>query len=174
MISKMHPAVPLRRSPVRTVALFAFVLVVLAACTTVRSQRLDELSDVYPNGELSPREVVQIQMEAFQLNTDDNDGIRIAFRFASPSNKRATGPLPRFAQLMQTPAYRPMLNADSVTVGTPQTRGGVSRVPVDLVRESGRAVSYYFYLRRQPLADCYGCWMTEGVELVPVPEDQSV
>jgi len=162
----------------RTVKLTpAFLLLfslLLTACATVESSRLAELQEVYPNGELSPREVVRIQTEAFQLNSNDNTGIRVAFRFASPSNKRITGPLPRFAQLMNTPAYRPMLNAESVSVGNAQTRGVLSRVRVDLFSEDGGTVSYYFYLRKQALADCSGCWMTEGVELVPAPRDLSV
>jgi hypothetical protein len=174
MISKTARSRTRSRRVAAPLALVLLAGAALASCATVASSRLDELSEVYPNGELSPREVVEIQMEAFQLNTEDNDGIRIAFRFASPSNRRATGPLPRFTRLMMTPAYRPMLNAESVLIGNPQTRGGFSRVPVDLVRENGGTVSYYFYLRRQPLEECYGCWMTEGVELVPASQDQSV
>ena len=51
-----------------------------------------------------PEAVVQAQLAALQ----EGDAGRI-FRFASPGNRRATGPVERFAQMLQAPLYRPLL-----------------------------------------------------------------
>jgi hypothetical protein len=48
--------------------------------------------------------VVQAQLEA--LRQGDAPGV---FRFASPSNRAATGPPGRFAAMLAAPPYRPLL-----------------------------------------------------------------
>jgi hypothetical protein len=154
--------------------LAAVSLVFLAACASTQERGLSDLESAEPAESLGPREVVRIQMDAFRMNNDDNDGIRIAFRFASPANKMATGPLPRFAQMMMQGSYRPMLEAESVTVGTPEERDGISRIRVDLTTQEGESAAYYFYLRRQSAGSCEGCWMTEAVEVVPPAQQRSV
>ena len=57
-----------------------------------------------PSPELSPREVVQLQVEALGTNDEPfaQAGVKAAFDFASPANKRATGPLERFQTLFDT------------------------------------------------------------------------
>ena len=159
---------------IRTLVSAAVFTVILSACATTGDAPLEALSSAYPDPTLSPAEVVRIQMEAFQGNDSENQGIRIAFRFASPGNKEATGPLPRFVVLMNQPEYRPMLNAESLIVGEPTTQGPISRVRVDLLGPEGRPASYYFYLVRHILPGCRGCWLTQGVEVVPAPQDESV
>ncbi|MFP4484497.1 MAG: DUF4864 domain-containing protein [Spirochaetaceae bacterium] len=158
----------------RAAVLAAAVAVVTLSCATTRQSPLEELSVAYPDPLFSPAQVVRIQMEAFKGNDSENRGIRIAFRFASPGNREATGPLPRFIVLMNQPEYRPMLNAESLTIREAQTQGAISRVRVDLVGPEGRPASYYFYLIRYILPGCRGCWLTEGVEAVPPPQDLSV
>ena len=56
-----------------------------------------------PSPDLSPEDVVRIQVEALQRNDEPSPdaGIEAAFRFASPSNRRATGPLGRFSEMVR-------------------------------------------------------------------------
>lgn len=150
------------------------MVILLGACASAEPGGLSSLEEARPAPELAPDEVVRTQMRAFQLNNEDNDGIRIAFRFASPVNRQSTGPLPRFIQLMRQPAYRPMLNSRSLTVSAPDTEGVVSRVRVDLQGPDGGAAAYFFYLRRQSTPDCRGCWLTEGVQQAPPSQEQRV
>ena len=62
-----------------------------------------------PHPDLSPVEVVGIQIDALIKNDDPHEdaGVETAFRFASPGNKVNTGPLSRFIQLAHSPAYSP-------------------------------------------------------------------
>ena len=64
-----------------------------------------------PDPALSPEEVVQIQLQALQVNNipTPNAGIRQAWILAHPDNRRVTGPLPRFERMINGAAYRPLL-----------------------------------------------------------------
>ena len=56
-----------------------------------------------PSARLSPIQVVEGQLAALQRGD-----VQTCFKFASPNNKRATGPWQRFEiMIRQTPAYAP-------------------------------------------------------------------
>jgi len=67
----------------------------------------EQLAAIQPNPELTPDQVVKIQLEGLQNNdlSKNNLGIRICFTFASPGNKIITGPIGNFVKLVKTPAY---------------------------------------------------------------------
>ena len=58
---------------------------------------------------LTPEQVVRIQLEALRSNGENGKGFEVCYRFASPSNKAYTGPLPRFARMIENSAYSLML-----------------------------------------------------------------
>ena len=68
------------------------------------------VKDAYPNPSLNPSDVVKMQLTAMQQNDESNLGIEVTFRFASPSNRRYTGPLERFIRLVKNPSYKHLLN----------------------------------------------------------------
>jgi len=125
-----------------------------------------------PSPDLSPTEVVRLQVEAL----GDNDvpyeeaGIEAAFQFASPANKRATGPLERFRTLFDTRAYRPMIDHLGARYSEAQVRGDVARIGVVLTSERGREIGYLFRLSKQSDAPYEGCWMTDGVQRIAVDQ----
>ena len=65
-----------------------------------------------PNNELKPFDVVKIQLSALKNNNKPykNAGIEQTWEFAHPSNKRFTGPLSRFIQLLNDEGYNILLN----------------------------------------------------------------
>jgi len=86
----------------------------------------------------------------------------VAFRFASPANKRMTGPLPRFADMIRNGPYRLMLEYrraifDPVRIEDDRAR---QRVVLLGTRET---MSYVFYLSRQTEGPWRDCWMTDAV-----------
>ena len=133
------------------------------------------LTDVYPRPialpepgpDLSPREVVMIQLEALQNNDlyGDDGGIRIAYTFASPSNRTYTGPVERFIHLVKQPLYRPIIGFQRATLGPMLILGAHAQVKVDLVDADGCDQRYVWSLSRQVAAPYMGCWMTDGVML---------
>lgn len=123
-----------------------------------------------PSPDLAPQEVVRIQVDALRSNDQPfpNAGIEVAYRFSSPENKAVTGPIESFTRLVESPRYRPMLEAVRVTFSEVQREGDVARQGVLLVTGSGERVGYLFELTKQP--NGCGCWMTDAVLPVSVPD----
>jgi hypothetical protein len=123
-----------------------------------------------PSPDLSPTEVVRLQVEALGENDTpyEEAGIEAAFQFASPANKRATGPLERFRTLFDTPAYRPMIDHLEARTSEAQVQGDVARVGVVLTSERGRQVGYLFQLSKQSDPPYEDCWMTDGVQPISI------
>ena len=123
-------------------------------------------SALKPLPELPPEEVVRIQLEALRRNDVENRGIDVAFRFASPANRVATGPLSRFAHMIRHGPYALMLNFARAAYGDVEVIGALARIRVTLVGEGG-AMAYVFYLSRQSDAPYENCWMTDRVAIEP-------
>lgn len=123
-----------------------------------------------PSPQYSPRQVVEIQLNALQrLDEPEKDaGIATVFRFASPENRSQTGPLPRFAQMLRE-GYPEMLNHRSHNLSPPVVQGDEALQPVELTSRGGRILRYVFVLRQQLDGPYKDCWMTDGVV---VPDDQ--
>lgn len=129
-----------------------------------------------PSPELAPEQVVRLQLESLQHNDGSNRGIAAAFNFASPGNKKHTGPLPRFIKMLQAPPYDAMLNYQSVEFDPIERAGDKAIQRVKLVGVDGQAIIYVFMLTRQTEAPCQGCWLTDAVLVEPVkelPQDQA-
>lgn len=128
-----------------------------------------------PHPDLSPAEVIRIQIEALGKNDSphENAGIEIAFRFASPTNKQATGPLERFIQIARSPAYRPMLNHRGAEYSELQTRGDEAVQPLILTTKAGEQIGYTFFLSKQRGGPFDACWMTDGVIRFNVPQHET-
>ena len=81
------------------------VILLLAPPTTAR-----ELFT--PDPSIEPARVVEIQLQALQQNDTPmpDFGIAQTWIFAHPRNKRATGPIERFAAMIKGPNYEMMIN----------------------------------------------------------------
>ncbi len=139
------------------------VLAVLALVIPLALAQAAE--DKQPSAFLSPEDVVRIQMEALGNNDEPyaNRGIEISFRFASPGNKRFTGPIDRFIAMVHGPVFAPMLNHKSAEYENLRVVGGRAQVDVVLLIEDDRYVGYRFGLSRQDEPSCDACWMTDSV-----------
>jgi len=104
-------------------------------------------------------------MEAMRQNDEPtaDHGIAVAFRFASPSNRMQTGPLPRFALMVKNALYRPMLNFKTAEYAQPDSIDGRVRVNVCLLDSEGEAATFDFFLSQQVGGRYHGCWMTDAV-----------
>jgi len=127
-----------------------------------------------PSPTLSPNQVVQTVMESMQRNNDPlpDAGIKTAFNFASPANKRQTGPVDRFVQMVRDPMYKPMLDFHAIEYGPLTIEGDAAQQLVTVVDADSRVASYVFSLSRQANGRYAGCWMTDGVirvEPAPMP-----
>ncbi|GAC1396421.1 MAG: hypothetical protein NVSMB56_11130 [Pyrinomonadaceae bacterium] len=130
-----------------------------------------------PNPKLSPEDVVKLQLEALQHNdTPSKDtGIAVAFRFASPANQVATGPLENFVLLVKNPMYRSLLNHKKVERDKIEVDGDEARQRVTITAAGGERIKYLFTLSKQKDGQFKDCWMTDGVERVTgIEQDPNV
>ena len=126
-----------------------------------------------PHPDLGPSEVVAAQLEALQHNDESNDGIAVAFRFASPGNRRTTGPLERFVFMIHDGPYELLLGFDGAHAQPVEVDDGAARQRVTVVRD-GRVQVYHFVLSKQREGECGGCWMTDAVLIEDSPESEAI
>jgi Domain of unknown function (DUF4864) len=132
-----------------------------------------QVPDLNPEPKFSPEEVVQYQVRALQHNDDPHPdaGIERTFRFASPSNKRQTGPLEHFVSIVKSVAYLPMVNNLASSVVGSQIEGDHAKVVIRITPEKGPELSYLFVLTKQHDDALDNCWMTDSV--LPIQQDES-
>ncbi len=142
----------------------------LLAALLLAPAAIAQTGAVQPSPRLTPEAVVRIQVEAMKRNDvpSRDAGIAVAFRFASPGNRQATGPLPRFAAMIRA-GYPDLLGFQRAEYGDARISGDRAVQAVTLVQRDGRRVTYGFALSRQAGGTCDGCWMTDAVVERPEP-----
>ncbi len=120
-----------------------------------------------PDPEYTPEEVVDLQLSALANNDDpvENAGIKTAYNFASPNNRRQTGPLEQFTRMVNGPQYAPMIDHTEAVAGPLEQDGDQAHQRVTLTGPTGRTVTYLFGLSRyrgdnEALQEC---WLTDRV-----------
>ena len=124
-----------------------------------------------PDPKMKPDEVVRAVIESLSTNDAADNGIRTTWKFASPANKEMTGPIERFIPMVKTPAYAPMLQRNQVHYGQLETQDDKAVQIVVLIAPDGTRNAYVFQLSRQVDGDLKGCWMTDGVIRINLPDE---
>ena len=111
-------------------------------------------------------------MSALQRNDagGTDRGIAITYNFASPANRRMTGPLPRFISLVSGPIYGEMINHKGASYEKVIVEGQNAQVDVIIRTVSEKFQGFRFTLSRQQDNAYEGSWMTDSV----VPFDVTV
>ena len=118
-----------------------------------------------PDPSYGPERVVEVQLTALADNDDpiENAGIKTAYNFASPANRRSTGPLPRFVAMVEGRTYAPMIDHVEATTGPLERTGPLATQSVTLTGPDGRTMTYEFGLSKQQRGSFEGCWLTDRV-----------
>ncbi len=122
-----------------------------------------DLKKAFPNPNLKPNEIVNIQLSAMKENDQTNLGIEITFRFASPKNKIQTGPIGRFILLVKNPTYRHLLNHLSANFLDLKVEGDRAIQEVIIETAEGTLKGFRFLLSLQKEDEFKNCWMTDAV-----------
>jgi len=122
-----------------------------------------DIENAYPEPELKPNDVVRLQLLAMQQNDDSDFGIEVTFRFASPANKKQTGPLKRFIRIVRNPSYRPLLNHINATFLELTIEEDFAVQDVIITTSNGKRIGYRFRLSIQKGPLYPDCWMTDSV-----------
>ena len=154
------------------------LIFILASCSTgsakVDDSQLVSLLDMKPVPDLTPEEVVEIQLTAFKVNDTEDQGIALAYRFASPRNKKIMGTVENFASLVRQENFAPMLYNAEFELGPVDKEGEIAMVAVRIKLSDGNSAGYIFILTRQDGGEFNDCWMTDGVMQVNTNQVQLI
>lgn len=147
--------------------LFGWVVALVGSMTAVPSFGAEILQ---PDPDLSPAEVIAIQLSALQANdTPGPDaGIVQTFAFAHPDNRRVTGPLPRFAEMIKGPRYGALLNHRAHEIKEVASTDDEAAFAVVVTSATGEVVGFRWAVARVADGEHAGAWMTIAVS-PPVP-----
>lgn len=144
------------------VAMF-MATVPLVVAATVSTAPASQSGDHAPSPGLDPSAVVHIQVEALRNNSLLNEGIVLTYRFASPGNKRSTGPLHRFMEMVRSAPYDQLLNHRSANYGPVVVTDNEAHQIVIITDRKGDETAYHWVLSRQSEGEFRDCWMTDAV-----------
>ena len=127
-----------------------------------------------PDPALPPPQVVAIQLEALQANDAATDaGIAQTFAFAHPANRRMTGPLSRFAQMIKGPRYRMLLNHRAHEIRGVARTADEAVFAVTVTTRTGEVVACRWTVAKVTSGELAGAWMTIAVS-PPVPVGRAI
>lgn len=122
-----------------------------------------------PDPALSPEEVVVIHMDALQKNDPKDNGISVAWGFASPRNREQTGPLERFMIMVHNENYRPLLNCRRYEVRVHFQEKAKAEFFVLLEDKEGLIYSFMVGLSLQDNPPYENCWMIDAIIPMDLP-----
>ncbi len=122
-----------------------------------------------------PEKALDEQLVALQNNNEParNAGIRQAWEFSHPANRRHVGSLRRFEWLLNTPAYRPLLNHISHEVVRVSEKDEDVLFEVTIVAQDARVMRYMWILSYVENELSEGSWATLRVT-PPIYAGQSI
>ena len=126
-----------------------------------------------PDPRFTPRHVVDIQLRALEHARENDEGFATCFAFASPDNKRSTGPVDRFKQMIGSPPYDALLGCCSAEVVHVAVQQHNALVFVYLIDEERGRHGFVFSLSRRTDGPQAGCWMTDAVQPLAQPPRSS-
>lgn len=124
-----------------------------------------------PKPELSPTEVVNIQLIAFKYNDEDNRGIRIAFNFFDSNSRKKHRTLEQFARLLNQPSYSLLLNFEIEKAGPVTLDGSKASQQVLLIGADGVTSRYTFQLAKQRRGKNADCWLVTAIQVNEAPAE---
>ncbi len=119
-----------------------------------------------PNANLLPEEVISIQLTALQNNNYpySNFGIEQTWEFAHPSNKKYTGPLSNFTNMMHSESYSIMINHKDHNINLIEKNVNLSFFLVELVDKTDNKFKFQWIVEKVLLeGEFQNCWMTISV-----------
>jgi len=121
-----------------------------------------------PHPTLTPRDVINIQLDALQNNdlTEDDAGFRAAFAFASPQARNITGSVDAFRDLLHSPLYSTLLGFERAHIDQINYGSNRAQADVRIYTPRGTTARFIFTLSLQGYIR-HGrrrrCWLIDGL-----------
>ena len=119
-----------------------------------------------PNASLKPIEVLTIQLNSLQRNNVPfNDaGIEQVWNFAHPNNKKITGPLDRFKQMIYSENFKMLISHLNSEITVLSETNNKNVYKVNILSNDKKKYSYIWQIEKvKQQGDLIDCWMTTMV-----------
>ncbi len=154
----------------RLLITFSIVLFYLFTTVTLKAELIN------PNSSIKPKEVIQIQLTGLMKNDDTfkDSGIEQTWNFAHPDNKKNTGPLASFKQMIKGRSYQMLIGHISHTITEIDSSDKWAQFEVIILDQKKVYHKFNWQVEKYtvdgPLKDC---WLTTMVSS-PIPLGSSI
>ena len=150
-------------TPVLQVIMLVVISTIIVAVLLIGS--LSPRADDSLDPMLSPEAAVHIQLRALQNNDvpRPDSGIRKAWAFAHPANKRLTGPLPKFIAMIKQPAYAMLLNHQNHEIRLLEQSDSIAVFAIRVTANDGLVYLCRWQVAPVSGGENDGAWLTIGV-----------
>ena len=128
---------------------------------------------IKPSKNLSPYDVVKIQLEALKKNDKKDNGVKQTWLFAHPDNKKFTGPYERFRIMIYGKQYKYLLNHDSHKINLMSNSPNTYIYRVEILTEDKKLYFYEWHVQKGSDDNCKNCWFTTAVSQ-PVEQGNTI
>ena len=121
-----------------------------------------------PNIYLKPFDVLMIQLNSLQKNNVPykDAGIEQTWEFAHPDNKKITGPLEKFKQMIYGKSYEILINHETNEITILNETSNKSVYKVYILSKDKKKYYYIWQIEKVLLnGDLKNCWMTTRVSI---------
>ena len=137
--------------------------IILSFLLTFFTFSKSEANLVKPNNGIEPIQVVKIQLRGLKTNDEPykDVGIEQTWEFAHPKNKKVTGPLKNFKDMLKGDSYSMLLNHIEHKVKQISVSENMASFEVTVLDDKKRYYKFKWivekYVKDGPLK---GCWLT--------------
>ena len=121
---------------------------------------------IEPNIEIEPKQVVNIQLTALMKNDFPykDRGIIQTWEFAHPNNRKVTGPIERFKNMIKTDSYSMLLNHINNEILEVYLSDEVATFEVTVMDSNKKYYKFKWQVEKYNIeGDLKDCWLTTAV-----------
>ena len=121
---------------------------------------------IKPNTTLGPFDILMIQLKSLQNNNVPfkDAGIEQTWEFAHPNNKKITGPLEKFKQMIYSRSYKILLEHENNEITILKETSNRSVYKVYILSKEKKKYYYIWQIEKiRQEGDLKNCWMTTSV-----------
>ena len=121
---------------------------------------------IKPNSNLKPFEVLMIQLNSLKNNNNPykDAGIEQTWEFAHPNNKKITGPLDKFKEMIYSKNYKILISHENSEITILQESKDISVFKVTILTKNKKKYYYIWQVEKVLIEGNFkNCWMTTSV-----------
>tara|TARA_B100000941_G_scaffold288500_1_gene265517 strand:+ start:31 stop:573 length:543 start_codon:yes stop_codon:yes gene_type:complete len=175
-VPKTVPAVQSRISSFKRLMQKIFKIFFLSVFILILIIKTSLADILKPSKIIDPREVIKIQLSALMKNDSPytDRGIIQTWEFAHPNNRKMTGPLDRFKNMIKTDSYSMLLNHKEHEITQVYNSGEVATFEVTILSSGKKYYKFKWQVEKYNLeGSLNNCWLTTAVSQ-PIPMGSSI